>query len=78
MERGCGMGQGGGEDRCWGRRVNTIRRHRVQGEGLSGFSVFSSFLPFSLSVLLQVFVCRLRFRRRKTLLQQTSVQALGL
>lgn len=72
------MGQGGGEDQCWGRRVNTIRRHRVQGEGLSGFSVFSSFLPFSLSVLLQVFVCRLRFRRRKTLPQQASVQALGL
>lgn len=63
MERGCGMGQGGDEDRCWDRRVNTIRRHRVQGEGLSGFSVFFLFLPFSLSVLLQLFVCRLRFRR---------------
>lgn len=78
MERGCGMGQGGGGDRCWGRRVNTIHRHRVQGEGLSGFSFFSLFLPFSLSVLLQVVACRLRFRRRKTLPRQASVQALVL
>lgn len=78
MERGRGMGQGGGEDRCWGRRVNTIHRHRVQGEGLSGFSFFSLSPPFSLSVLPQVFVCRLRFRRRKTLPQQVSVQALVL
>lgn len=78
MERGRGIGKGGGGDRCWGRRESTIRRYHVRGEGLSGFFFFSSPPLFFLSVLLQIFVRRLRFRRRKTLRRQASVQALVL
>lgn len=80
MEKGCGIGKGAGEGRCWGRRGSTIRRHRVRGERLSGFFFFSLPPPSFLSVLLQVFVHRLRFRfrRRKTRHRQASVQALVL